>query len=214
MLNYNTIEEARPFIEVTAKEMFNANGKHYRIDCGSYLFSPKHSNNQMVVSSQMRHKQALLFDTCKNASSVLETGTYMGHSLLIMLCSNPMLKITTVDLLDRYCNGAIEVLRERFPQAQIDFIQGNSLEVLPTLTSNYNFFHLDGSHKAHIVEQEIKHCLKLVDKTMSKTYFVIDDYNQTQQACEFLSNNYEVYNAGISGGYNYNWRCSIVTSTI
>ena len=169
-------------IKETALQMFKANDKHFRTDCGSYLFSPRHSDGKMKFSDKMDEKQAVLYNAARKASAVLETGTYMGHSLAIMLHANPNLRVTTIDLTENYCRGSLDVLRKKFPNAQIEFIQGNSLDVIPTLKSTYDMFHFDGSHKPDVVRQEFISSLNLFDKTKSEIRFVIDDLFYTELA--------------------------------
>ena len=53
--------------------------------CGSYLFN----GQKYVYDESMYEKQELLFRLAQDASRALEIGTYMGHSLLIMLLANP-----------------------------------------------------------------------------------------------------------------------------
>ena len=77
----------------------------------------------------MYEKQELLYNQVKNVNNILEIGTYMGHSLLIMLLSNPNLKITCIDISDEYTLPAILVLNKYFNNA-ITFIHNDSHSAL------------------------------------------------------------------------------------
>ena len=70
----------------------------------------------------------------------------MGHSLLIMLLANPNLKITTIDIVEKYSKAATDYLQNEFPNAKINFIKGNSLNIIPKLDAKYDLFHIDGTH--------------------------------------------------------------------
>ena len=65
-----------------------------------------------------------LFEKAKISNSVLEIGTYMGHSLLIMLLANPKLKVTTIDMVEKYSKASTDYLQNEFPDAKIKFLKG------------------------------------------------------------------------------------------
>jgi len=111
----------------------------------------------------MLEKQELLFNQVKSAHNVLEIGTYMGHSALIMLLANPSLKITCIDIDDKYSRPALSVLEKYFPGA-VTFMHGDSLSVLSKLQDTYDFFHVDGHHTEEYVRREFEYI-----KTLSST---------------------------------------------
>ena len=78
--------------------------------CGSYLFDGQNYR----YFEEYKDKQILLFEKVQNKTNVLEIGTYMGHSLLIMLLSNPNLKITCIDINDEFSFPATEYLKKIF----------------------------------------------------------------------------------------------------
>tara|TARA_B110000003_G_C16520637_1_gene484885 strand:+ start:195 stop:983 length:789 start_codon:yes stop_codon:yes gene_type:complete len=124
---------------------------------GSYLFDGK----IYEYCIDMYFKQKLLYETSSKASNILEVGTYMGHSILIMLLANPSACITCIDINDKYSAPAINYLKKKFPHSKINFIKGDSLNVLPSLTERFDFFHIDGAHLNHIIAKEFIHCTKL-----------------------------------------------------
>ena len=134
---------------------------------GSYLFDGL--NYHYCIDTY--DKQKLLFDKIKNCNSVLEIGTYMGHSLLIMLLSNPNLEITCVDIDNKYAKPATEYLQKVFPKSKIQFIHGSSLEALPKLNKKYDFFHIDGSHKNNLITKEFQYCKNLCSSNIFKIMF-------------------------------------------
>lgn len=132
-------------------EIFEACGNKFWDGCGSYLID----GATYEYCGFMYPKQQLLYDSVKNSKTVLEVGTYMGHSLLIMLLSNPTLKITCIDIDDTYSLPAITVLNRHFNNA-IQFIHSDSLLALETLHDKFDFFHIDGEHNNNYVTNEFE----------------------------------------------------------
>lgn len=151
-------------------EMHEAAGLHFIEGCGSYLF-----DGGAVFEHDVRTapKQQLLARVASKVESALEIGTYLGHSLLIMLAANPKLRVTTIDLDKTYAGPAVEVLKRHFPKAKIDFRHGHSLNVLPQITETYDLFHIDGTHEPHQVAKEWKALLAHRSSDLVKV--IIDD---------------------------------------
>jgi hypothetical protein len=163
---------------IEAEEIFfglhESHGKKWHRNWGGYLFNGR----KYEYCIDMYDKQKLLYETSKNKNRILEVGTYVGHSLLIMLLANPKLEITCIDLSDEYAKPSIEFLQSKFPNSKIDFIHGSSLEVLPTLKTKYDLFHIDGTHENDIITKEFHYCL---DLRSSDTFSIIFDDVETCQ---------------------------------
>jgi spermidine synthase len=129
-------------------EIYEACGNKFWKGCGSYLFD----GQTYKYCNLMYEKQELLFNIVKNVKDVLEIGTYMGHSLLIMLLSNPNLQITCVDIDDKYTLSAINVLNKYFNNA-ITFIHSDSLSAFKKIKKKFDFFHIDGHHNDYITNE-------------------------------------------------------------
>ena len=155
----------------------------YKFDkgCGSYLFDGR--NYKLL--EDINNKQILLFNKVKDKSNILEIGTYMGHSLLIMLVSNPKINVTTIDLDDRYSKPATNYLISKFPEAKIEFIHNNSLNIIKKLKSKFDFFHVDGAHKNKIITKEFNYIKNL---SKNETLEIIFDDDIT---CQSLIKNIE-----------------------
>ena len=125
--------------------------------CGSYLFDGKNYS----YFDEYKGKQILLFEKVQNKKNILEIGTYMGHSLLIMLLSNPNLKITCIDINDEFSFPATEYLKKNFPKAKINFIHNDSLNVIDKLEKGFDLIHIDGAHKNKIITKEFNYCKNL-----------------------------------------------------
>jgi hypothetical protein len=139
-------------------EIYKACGNNFIHGCGSYLFDGK----DYQYCELMYPKQELLYQKVKNATHVLEIGTYNGHSLLIMLMSNPTVRITCIDISDTYSGPAVRVLNQHFNN-RVSFIHMDSLNALKALVSSnmrFDFFHIDGDHRNEIISQEFDLCLR------------------------------------------------------
>jgi hypothetical protein len=123
-------------------EIYEACGNKFWTGCGSYLFD----GQTYKYCDLMYEKQELLFNSVKNVKNVLEIGTYMGHSLLIMLLSNPDLKITCIDICDEFTLPAVTVLNKHFNTLyQVFHLRKNLYYILDRtkviiLDTNYEFF--------------------------------------------------------------------------
>lgn len=111
--------------------------------CGSYLVEGLVGKYQLDFN--MHLKQQLLYDLCKDKSSVLEIGTHMGHSALIMLMSNPKMNLTLVDLCDTFAGPASKALADHFVDANIRFhcIDLHDFIVSDDISNRYDLIHLD-----------------------------------------------------------------------
>jgi hypothetical protein len=151
-------------------EIFEACGQKFMHGCGSYLFD----GSNYEYYNLMYPKQELLFNTAKSATRVLEIGTYIGHSLLIMLMANTELKITCVDISDEYARPAIKVLNRYFNN-RVTFMHMDSLSALKILVDSnehFDFFHIDGDHVNEVITKEFLLCKHLSPKIMN---IIFDD---------------------------------------
>ena len=110
--------------------------------CGGYLFTGR----EYELDTTSYEKQELLYAKAKTAKRVLEVGSYVGHSLFIMLLANPNLEITSIDIDDKYTGPAVKVL-ENILALLFVFIQIVLLVVkMIDDGEKFDFFHLDGDH--------------------------------------------------------------------
>lgn len=165
--------------ELIFHEIYKVCGNEMEYGCGSYLIG----SEKYEYSIAMYAKQKLLYDKTKNIDSALEIGTYMGHSLLIMLLANPNLHVTCIDIDDKYSGKVTKYLQSVFLNSKIDFFKGNSLNILPKIKKKYDFFHIDGAHGNTIITQEFIHCKRLTSTNDLKLIF--DDV----EVCKTLQNN-------------------------
>jgi len=169
-------------------EILEACGNKFCKGCGSYLFDGQTYN----YCELMYEKQELLFNNAKIATNVLEIGTYMGHSLLIMLLANPHLKITCVDISDEYTYPAITVLNKYFNNA-ITFVHGDSISFMRSTDQKFDFFHIDGWHENDYITNEFYLIQKLNNRNDNVLRVIFDDEGCLQELQHNIDKNYKVF---------------------
>ena len=170
-------------------EIYNACQCKFMKGCGSYLFD----GQNYIYCDFMYEKQELLYNSVKNVKNVLEIGTYMGHSLLIMLLSNPNLKITCIDISDEYSLPAIKILNKYFNNA-ITFIHSDSISALKKLDCQFDFFHIDGEHDNDYIANEFYFVLKLHNSSDNVLRVMFDDRGCFDKLEKFIDKRYNVIN--------------------
>jgi predicted O-methyltransferase YrrM len=115
----------------------------------SYLFD----GYCYTYSNSLYEKQKKLFDIAKKSKYVLEVGSYMSHSLFIMLLANPSIKITCIDIDDTYSISSIKVLENMF-STTINFIKGDYKNVIPLLNEKYDLIHFDTSNSIDDIKSQ------------------------------------------------------------
>ena len=157
--------------------------------CGSYLFD----GSVYKYCDLMYEKQELLYNSVKNVKNVLEIGTYMGHSLLIMLLSNPDLKITCIDISNEYTFPAVTILNKYFNNA-INFINSDSLSILEKIEYKFDFFHIDGHHDDNYISNEFILIKNLNNSSDNVLRIIFDDQNCMVNLQNEININYNVIN--------------------
>jgi hypothetical protein len=168
-------------------EIYEACGNKFHTGCGSYLFY----GQTYKYSIETYTKQELLYNSVKNAKNVLEIGTYMGHSLLIMLLSNPELKITCIDISDEYTGPAVALLNKYFNNA-ITFIHSDSLTALKNMTAKFDFFHIDGHHDNNYITNEFIYIKRMNNNANNVLRVIFDDQECLQRLQTEIRQKYNV----------------------
>ena len=110
----------------------------------------------------------------KNIKNVMEIGFNSGFSTLLMLLSNPNMKITCFDLGEhKYTMPCYVKLQEDFGD-RIKLIIGDSRVTLPNINDVYDLIHIDGGHSNEVAESDIINSFRL---SKQKTILIMDDYN-------------------------------------
>ena len=194
----SNIEIEKEFAEKLLKnehifsKIFEVCNNQFVHGCGSYLFDGQKYN----YDERMFEKQLLLYSIAKKSKRALEIGTYMGHSLLIMLIANPNLEITSIDIDKTYAESAINYLNQAF-DTKIKFLHGDSTTVLPKLNEQYDLFHIDGTHELKIIYNELLLCQKLASSDTINIIF--DDYHTIMGIENKIENTHEILEKIIPG---------------
>lgn len=110
----------------------------------------------------------------KNIRNVMEIGFNSGFSTLLILLSNPLLKITCVDLGEhKYTIPCYEKLKETFGD-RMNIILGDSTQTLRYITNTYDLIHIDGGHSTYVAESDIINSYRL---SGPGTILIMDDYD-------------------------------------
>lgn len=144
---------------------------------GSYMFF----GDVYTYQREMLKKQEALFRVGQVSRHVLEVGVYVGHSLLILLASNPDLKITCIDIDSRYAPKVVDYLNSHFNN-RVTFILGDAVEIMKTLPDNtYDCVHIDADHVIPAVTAQFTEARRLA--TLG-AFIVFDDYEALRPAID------------------------------
>lgn len=83
---------------------------------------------------------------------ILEIGTAIGFSALLMADNSPHSKITTIDRNEEMISFAKENFAKYDQRQQIELLEGEAMDILPTLPDNaYDFVFMDSAKSKYIV---------------------------------------------------------------
>jgi predicted O-methyltransferase YrrM len=127
----------------------------------------------------------------KNINNVMEIGFNSGFSALLMLISNPNVKITCYDLGEhKYTIPCYEVLKQLF-QDRINIIIGDSTKTLENDNNKYDLIHIDGGHTTEVATSDIINSYRLSKKG---TIIIMDDYDfyNIKPLWDYYKNKYDL----------------------
>jgi len=150
------------------EEIYQIVGGKWENGWGSYLFDGCSYSYQRATLK----KQEALFNVGKRSTLVLEIGVYLGHSLFILLVSNPNLRITCIDNDVRFAPKVVSYLNSVFDN-RITFYLGNAIDILPTLTESFDTIHIDADHTIDAVRSQFQ---LSIPHAMPNAFIVFDDY--------------------------------------
>ncbi len=111
---------------------------------------------------------------CKNREKALEIGFNSGFSALLILLSNPTIKLTCVDIaIHRYTIPCFEQLKKDFGD-RIELYVGDSRVVVPGINDKFDVVHIDGGHVIQVAEHDIINTNRLLN---NNAIIVMDDVN-------------------------------------
>ena len=110
----------------------------------------------------------------KNIKNVMEIGFNSGFSALLMLISNPNMRISCFDLGEhRYTIPCYEKIKETFGD-RINITIGDSTKTLQTVNYKYDLIHIDGGHSTEVAVSDIINSYRL---SKPRTILIMDDYD-------------------------------------
>lgn len=152
--------------------------------CGSYLFDGQDYRYQ----KETWKKQDALFRAGKRSTRALEIGVYIGHSLFILLLSNPSLVIDCIDIDEDLSPKAVDYLNQTFgnrirysPGAADLVLQEWTIATPPGGDRSYDLVHIDADHNVPAVVRQFRACEKWVEPG---ALFVFDDYEAVQSCID------------------------------
>jgi predicted O-methyltransferase YrrM len=162
------IKETKNFINEHLLPIINSTGE--KLEGNIFMLHETTTYTNAFFDKQVNF---ILASSKQNVNNVLEIGFNAGFSALLMLISNPNLKITCVDICShKYTLLCFNKMKEIFGD-RINILCGSSVDVLPRLIGNqYDMIHIDGCHLVNIAEIDIKNSLKLCK---SGTILIMDD---------------------------------------
>ena len=136
------------------------------------------SDNFTDVVNESKIKNLLTLS--KNKSKICEIGVNAGHSLLLMVSSNPAAEYVLFDLGGhRYTRPCVEYIKNAYPSTKITEVYGDSnLTLREYVSSNepntFDMIHIDGGHETHTVVNDFIYTQFLLKKD---GVVIFDDYN-------------------------------------
>lgn len=158
---------------------FVALGPSFHRGCGSYMMDGQTYSYHLATLK----KQEALVRVGKLSSHVLEVGVYLGHSLLLLLLSNPTLQITCIDNDLQFAPRAVAYLNAHFGN-RVTFIYGSARDILPTLPrGTFDCIHIDADHYPDAVREQFTLSVPLATP---RAFVVFDDYEAVQSTIDSL----------------------------
>ena len=162
------IEETKKFINENLLQIIKNTGE--KLEGNIFMIHETTDYTNVFFDKQVNF---ILASQRQDINNVLEIGFNAGFSALLMLLTNPNIKITCVDICThKYTMLCFDKMKEIFGD-RINIISGSSVDVLPRLVGNkYDMIHIDGCHLVGIAEHDIRNSLNLCKRG---TILIMDD---------------------------------------
>lgn len=121
-----------------------------------------------------------IMELAKGKSRICEIGVNAGHSLLLMVSTNPSAEYYVFDLGGhQYTEPCLDYIRRQYPLTTIVAIFGDTKLSLPKFIGDewrgkFDMIHVDGGHDTHTVVNDFIHTKLLAQ---DDCVIVFDDYN-------------------------------------
>lgn len=165
----NIINEAKKYINNNLISIIQNSGEPLEGNIFMYHHSLEYTD---LYINKVKNISNLLLN--KNIKNVLEIGFNSGFSSLLMLLSNPNVRVTCLDLGEhRYTIPCYRNLKSIFGD-RINIIIGDSCETLQTVNEKFDLIHIDGGHTTEVAESDIVNCYR---NSKNGTILIMDDYD-------------------------------------
>jgi mannosyltransferase OCH1-like enzyme len=129
--------------------------------------------NEFIV----KQKNLILMANQENVIDVLEIGFNGGFSTLLLLNSNPNVKLTCIDIgMHSYVVPCFNKIKE-FYGDRIALHICDSVEMMPKLTKLYDLIHIDGGHTYDVAKEDIINSYYI---SKPNALLIINDYDMPQ----------------------------------
>jgi predicted O-methyltransferase YrrM len=165
----NNIQLAKSFIDEHLLPIIKDSGE--LLEGNIFMFHHTTNYTDRFINKAKNISNMVLNQQIKN---VLEIGFNAGFSTLLMLLSNPYVKLTCSDLCEHaYTIPCYLKLKEIFGD-RIHLKPGDSTNTLPTLSDTYDLIHIDGGHDDVVATSDIINSYHL---SKNRTILIMDDYD-------------------------------------
>jgi hypothetical protein len=167
-------------------------------------YSTNLNNNKLSILNTQYKKANLLWcsKNIPNNANICEIGFNAGHSSILILegQENKNFNFTIFDInFHPYMKPCFNYIKDKYKNANINLIEGNSIETIPEWINNNNnsigtflLIHIDGGHTKECIENDMKNADILID---INGIIIIDDtdYNYINNCVDYYikNKNYE-----------------------
>jgi len=165
----NNINKAKAYINTNLLPIINNCGEKHE----GNIFMLHHTTNYTdIFLNKAKNISNLVLN--KNIKNVMEIGFNSGFSTLLMLLSNPNIRISCFDLGEHsYTKPCFDKLKETFGD-RINITIGDSTKTLQNVNDNYDLIHIDGGHSTEVANSDIMNSYRL---SKQGTILIMDDYD-------------------------------------
>lgn len=132
---------------------------------------------------RFRNKRINFFLFTRGKKHFVEIGFNAGHSALLVLRSNPDIKVSAIDIcMNKYTADCAAWMTKKFPD-RFEFFPGDSREVFPACAEKFveaDLFHIDGGHSFEVAQADIDNVVKLKQNGPGTRHVIIDDIIRTK----------------------------------
>jgi len=175
---------------IALQQIIQQSGEQLEGNCFYY-----HQSLQLAPELHAKQRNLLKVSMAlPNSPAIMEIGFNAGHSILLFLIKQPTAHYTIFDICEHsYVRPCFEYLKNAFPQAQLELIEGDSCETVSNYNSQqFDMVHVDGGHLEYIAASDMANAVRLCKQG---GYIILDDTNDPLIAA--IGKSYEERNATI-----------------